>query len=377
MSKYYIFYHRADFDGFLSGYLIKKYFDRILSGKEEKNPILKYGIPLVPKNVEEIIYIPYNWNDTIDYRFREFSPEDYVVFADCVAYQRKDQPNIIDICGKLNENHLIIFDHHKSTKIFMEQNLQKFPKPFKLFDKPGMSSACRIVYKNLYNDTGMPTFIQMISDHDIWYQDNGEWEDRTVPFQYGMRYIADFDFKKIETAENLFGKLFQLEVLKSNPGEINSNISKIISFGKAAVEVIRKRNVDVFRANGFRGHFKLPDKGIYLNAVFVSDYMNNSKLFEDACDFGLCREEDPDIDIWVLLRYDFRYSGYDITVFSKKDGIDAAEICGYLGGGGHAKVAGAQPGILEVRKVAKLSPSEEQTYDVTVQKGNRLSFQNN
>lgn len=146
-----IIHHNKDMDGYSSGAICKlKYPEAKLIGWDYKDPI----------------------PDFEQFRGKE------VIMIDITFPLEK-----LKDLGKLS-NQLTVIDHHISFKRQYDEDLKAWDK-FLYIYKDGIA-ACEIGWKYLFPDKPVPYAITLIGRYDTWRQDEGDWQNETLPFKYYM-----------------------------------------------------------------------------------------------------------------------------------------------------------------------------------------------
>jgi len=155
--KVVIWYHKADFDGYLSAYLLHKYFTTDC----EESPFLPKF-----KDAEKFVYVPYNYTDSIRDSIEFVASDDVLIFADVLPYSRKDQATILDIAQGQNKGNVYLFDHHVSAVNYLNApENKKILSDREVHDNcvVGMSSSM-LLYISLYLLTNTSQVLKKASD---------------------------------------------------------------------------------------------------------------------------------------------------------------------------------------------------------------------
>lgn len=271
-------YHSRDLDGFASGAIIKR----------------KYP---------EAKLIGYDYGQSID--LPEWHPEP-IVMADVSMPMDK----MVEIARLCNWQFTWI-DHHKSA--IKEYN--DFTANGESFCKAVLQdgiSAAEIAWKYFFPEEEMPEGILLLGEYDTWRnQDADRWENRIMPYQFGMRSICSSP----ETFPwDLVVGMFDV-----------AGTEEIIQKGKTILEYQRAQDERACKSS-----FEAPFEGlraICLNAGGVS-----SQTFKSVYD-----ESKHDL----MMPFFFNGSFWTVSLYTTKD-IDCSEIAKRKGGGGHRKAAGFQ-----------------------------------
>ncbi len=371
--KYWIFYHRADMDGCASAYLIHRYFKQRLEGNDTCVKI--ETLPIEDGNTR-FEYIPYNYNDNVDKTITKFKRGDYVIFADCLLYQKETQPTVIDIAKIVGEGHVSVFDHHATAIEWINDHIDDIREnDIRCCCAKGFG-ACELVqsalFPNTLRDANPFMAITLISKHDVWNNANKEeCETKVVPFMHYLKYCVSIDLADINSIVELFDRLCDRpDDILTDTNDRNI-VEACITEGKLARNIIRNRNLSIWRTTGFVSHVDFQTVGVSCLAAICSDYLQNSTVFEDAIEAGLL--DSTGIDMFILLRYEFKnqkhepnnpwmHPAYGITIYSKNEAYDGGKICASLGGGGHVGAAGGYPKCIEIREFKRSDPSMPRDY---------------
>lgn len=332
----YVFYHCADLDGFMSGLQLKFVFEH-----------LRKKVITVPFNYEKEAFI-------FDRKLEDVVESgDIIVFTDVFYSIENKLKETYEYYEKLHNKgvKIKVIDHHGTTINLIKQIpfIDSSSSTVELKDKNNLNqngykvSAAYLVlmeYKQLLSQN--EEFINLISDYDVFNWDDKErWEDRILPFQFGIRGHHDIiNMKRIE--EN---KIYK-DMIKNN-GKIMIEVESVINDGKAILRYIHNRNKIVGEKMVF-GECKLYNREYDENnneeplykfekCAIVSDYCNSSMIFEDK--LGV---EYSDYNLLILCRPDIEKPNFtSISIISpRSDLIDASELCKVFGGGGHKGIGG-------------------------------------
>lgn len=334
-------FHGRDMDGWASGNMIKHAFLRTeefnsFYDGSEMSPIFQYVTAPV-----EVHDIPYNYegirdiiNQVVDLKAR--SPCNCLcIFSDVSPVGSDDE--LIEYL--LTIARVMIFDHHISW-------IRMLPKyspmlVYGLFST--IYSGCELVYTALFGkNRQFPPVISFIGRYDVWDRSNYQlWHDVYYAFNIGA-YLT----MQIRTTDNL--KCYNLNSAPYLLNVVFGNIdpSAVIKIG------LERREADV-ATHLILPWFKCTLQVIsYIyepgsttqviecevpNCCCVNGVRGNSVIFEDI--LGVDGFED--INIGVLLSRNLYDSLYKVSLMTTKD-FDVSLLCELLGGGGHAKAAGAE-----------------------------------
>ena len=273
----YVFYHKVDLDGFVSGGLTRYYLEVI-------------------KN-QPVEMIPINYTDSIDWSV--FTPGDNLYMVDFHIPP--------EYFSKLDELDITIIDHHESfLKNLGNKKLKK-----------GIISigeaACSLVWKYFY-DEDVPKAVQLWSKYDVWDKDE-YWESETLPFQYGSRTL--------ELDPSLYFNTWRY-LISHKQLDDKKWVNELIKIGKSIIKYEYQENLKNLQSYGFDAEFQ------GMRALCLNTASKGSQLFEPLWD-----ENKYDI----MFKFVNLGGRYEITLYTTKD-IDVSEIAKKYGGGGHVNAAG-------------------------------------
>jgi hypothetical protein len=370
----FLFYHKADLDGYLSGYLLKRY---ILNENKKDNKctyvsddkvdlsVIQEYIKNTGSGVNNVIYsIPYNYDDYIDIDKIEqvlnmVGVYDVkVYFVDCSPHQKN---GYFEKLYSILKGNLIIIDHHTTAieyiKNFENENgRERIISGLRMLQYSGcelttiyisMCSKCISTCGNgeeidrFYKE--LPDFIKLLGRYDVYDVDckDYNWGSEIIPFQYGFRtHVKDLtDIINInDTIEKLliFNKSNQIFSLE----QVKEMVNVICTEGFAVLNYIKNRNKTLLKDNGCKSEvcfiynsFREDEIKINKKAYWASDHSNNSLIFgDDYCN--------PDV-LYLLIGHNLRSNKYKISLYSVPHSeIDVSKIAKCMGGGGHKHAAG-------------------------------------
>ena len=286
-----IVYHRIDFDGICSYAIARRYLE---------------------KRGYEITSFPYNYGDEI--------PDIQVLCA-------FNKVLILDVCLPVEDMEtlaravkieptfdVIWCDHHKSSIEAAEASgYTELPGNRHI----GKVAACELTWTYLYSRE-IPYIVKILSAYDVWDKERLDWENETLPFQYGLRRryalrVDDFygDFEKL---------------LKNN------NASEITKEGRIILDYIRQSGSKGVSQYGF--------------TVTVGD--GHKELCCITNKFGALAFEDElrrlDIGIAVCVNR-LRKDLYNVSMYGVEE-KNTLDLSKYMrenyGGGGHFNAAGGR-----------------------------------
>ena len=281
----YCFYHKADFDGKCSAFIVRKYFKEDFSRKEDCVLVgVNYG-------EEEKIWKYLDLMDTktpilmVDFSIQPFSE----------MYNR--------LISKFP--HFVWIDHHKSA---IEAHHNHGGRVGGL-RRVGIG-ACQLCWEYFYPGKNIPLFIKLLAEYDVWNHS----DPRTVPFQYGLRYERNTSPYNTKLWESLFNE---------------ENVNKIVDRGKIIYEWEKRSNEKYVKSYSFEVEFE------GLKCIACIRGGANSSLFDSIWD-------ESKYDVMMLLSYNGNTKLWTVSLYSTKEGIDVSKIAEKYGGGGHKGAAGFQ-----------------------------------
>jgi oligoribonuclease NrnB/cAMP/cGMP phosphodiesterase (DHH superfamily) len=351
----YLYYHNADIDGYLSGYvvkrhLVKKYPDaRLTTGRTN----------LIEEKCKHIICSrPYNYGDKLNVDISDMieSKKKYIkvraIFVDCCAYG--DKENYFDKLYSLLKDDLVIIDHH-ATAIDFIQNYEREHSVkvtgsldtgyaacaltamyIALSDDLSTSSDYEELYERLSYEA-LPDIIKLASDWDIHKMESQDynWDEEILPFQYWLR-TKILDYKDIITENPYVNDLLDNAVWLEN-GVPTSYLYNACNEGRSILAYLKTRNQNVLQRYGRRCEVEFCGKGpAEIKKCFcVTDYLNGTQIFSDN---GMYNDTSL---IYVIIRPDIFKGIYEISLFSTPESnIDVSRIASNMYGGGHTHAAG-------------------------------------
>jgi hypothetical protein len=387
----FLFYHRADLDGYAGGYILKNYL--INKKKEEWNVTdetfninNRDNIKSLVSKDNTLFIRPYNYDDDInideieqvinmkhsvivdidgDERPIVLIHEVKAYFVDCSPHEKN---NYFKKLYSLLKDNLIIIDHHKSSMDFIsdfeiENNV--VISGVRMTKYSGCELASLYIRRHNYEDDedgydetayeNVNTWIKLIGRYDVWDEENKkyDWNNEILPFQYWMR--SQINLKDlINTDKMLFYKLSNVPFpdLAFNP-----IYGSILEQGKAIIKYITGRNKSIFIRNGHQTavEFLLKETDSIVvykggnwfpsSAYWVTDYQNNSLLFSDNGEYT-----NPEI-VYMVISQNIFDNYYNISIYSIPDStIDVSEIARHMRGGGHKHAAGFKADVVKYDK---------------------------
>lgn len=177
-------------------------------------------------------------------------------------------------------------------------------------------AACEGAWKHLFPGEEMPTGIKLLGEYDTWRnQDKDRWENRILPYQFGMRMHCNspetFPWDKVA----------------------GIGCEQIVNDGITVLKYQREQN-----AKACKSSFEFEFEG--LRAICLNGGGFNSDVFKSVYD-----ETKHD----VMMPFMFNGKFWTFSLYTTKDEIDCSVIAKKRGGGGHKKAAGFQ--VNDVREI--------------------------
>lgn len=286
-----IVYHRIDFDGICSYAIARRYL--------ENN-----GYAVTP--------YPYNYGDEAP-DIQELCSYDTVIIVD-VCLPAEDMAALARAIKTDPTFDVIWCDHHKSSVEAAEAGGYMELPGNRHIGKP---AACELTWEYL-NTEETPYIVKILSAYDTWDKERLDWENETLPFQYGLRRRYAL---RAEEFYNDFGKLLE-----------DSEASDVVNEGRIILDYIRQ--------SGSKG------VGLYGFTVTVGD--GHKALCCLTNQFGALAFEEElrrlDIGIAVCVNR-MRKDLYNVSMYGV-EGKNTLDLSRYMrenyGGGGHFNAAGGR-----------------------------------
>lgn len=277
-----VYYHSIDFDGISSAAIIReKYPDATFIGYD-------YGQPLELPEVNVPVIM-------VDVSLPMHSMRNLGIEADGFLW----------------------IDHHKTAIDDYNNNyvtgreLEPLIKPVHWVGK----AACEITWEYFFPEQPVPHAIKLLGRYDVWdMSDLHLWENRILPFQYGMRAVC-----------NNLGT-FPRGLLNNDSATIH-RIDEIIEIGESIMHYQEMQNEKMAQSIAFEAIWK-GFKVILMNVGGA-----NSKMFDSVYDPK--KHE-------LMMPFVFTGKHWKVSIYSTHDHIDCGDIARSMGGGGHHSAAGFQ-----------------------------------
>lgn len=281
-----IIHHNKDMDGFCSGAVCKlKYPEARLIGWDYKDPIPD---------------------------FKQFKMEDIIMID--ITFPIDKLLELASISRTLT-----VIDHHISFKKDFELSWTNEVKEFPAVNKWGSidyiykdrAAACEIGWEFLFPDKPIPFAVTLLGRYDTWRQEEGNWDEETLPYQYGMRNICS----SVET--------FPAYLLTKYTS--SADLLSIIWDGQTILSYQQQQDRMACERSAFEavidGH-----KAICLNTRAFSSNTMKSVYNPEVHD--------------VMLGFEFTGTKWSVSLRGDKPHIDVSLIAKKRGGGGHKAAAG-------------------------------------
>ncbi len=275
-------YHSKDLDGYCSGAIVKrKYPDAIMIGYDYGQELDMLNIPEGSKIIMIDVSLPM---------------AEMLKLAQHSGYQLTWIDHHI---SAINDYNKFIGDGESFCTAVLENGI----------------AACEGGWKHLFPDEKMPTSVKLLGEYDTWRnQDNGRWNYKIMPFQYGMRMCCSSP------------ETFAPELLYQDDEAMDYAIGAIINTGNTILAYQKTQNERACKSS-----FEIEFEG--LKAIALNNGGANSQVFESVYD-----ESKHD----VMIPFVFTGKHWTFSLYSTKPEIDCSIIAKSKGGGGHKQAAGFQ-----------------------------------
>lgn len=286
-----IIYHHKDFDGHASGAVLKRAYP-------------------------DAQMVPYDYGEPFD--IESVLHGEKVIMAD-VSFPMDKMMQLAERC----QGNFVWIDHHKSAIDDFTLRSKGIVPKMTAFLQVGIA-ACELCWKWCFPDKEVPFAIKLLGMYDTWRQNEGNWEDEILPFQYGMR-VENF------TADNFPEWCFG----NSDDDIIEAHI--LIGIGNKILAY--QKNQNIYNAQ-YAFEARLNIEGTNFRAICINKAPHNSMSFDPVWD-----EEKYD----VMVPFGFDGKSWAFSFYTTKENIDCSWIAKQFGGGGHKQAAGAKSD--DLRKV--------------------------
>lgn len=308
-----VIYHSKDLDGITSGYLLKTFLSH--------------------KGIDADTF-GYDYSDEIPNEIKLLNGKN-IYMAD-VTFPI-DLMIILSMC-----NDVKLFDHHETFKLKVTDFIHKFTDITKFeYHYDITKSACEIVYDYI-KDNGFSTnfvldsVVSLIGNYDVYRDYNNDinnWENKVMPFQYGMISKTSIDIEKFPDFISFDDDISE----EDNISNICFLFDSIMGNGYSIYRYLISQNKSIAKKS-FLAHPKEgPLKGY--NVLCLNVFFGSLSTVESVYDESIH-------DIVLLFHYDGLK--YNCSLRTTKD-IHLGLIAQQFGGGGHRKASGF--GIEDIKEV--------------------------
>lgn len=272
------FYHAGDWDGRVSGAIIRKFFN--------------------PDNFTKLTLHPVNYGDTYDAIFSAVDKDDTVFMVDLAM---KPISNMVKLANQCKE--LVWIDHH-SDSINMAKEIGFNPNGLRV---DGIA-ACLLTWQWFYGDSVAPEGLILLAKYDVGCRD----DDRIKTFQAGMEITPKSPKSKI------------IELLLNDDKD---TFDTIMRDGPIIREYQKHRYIDTAKANGFDIDFG-DYRAFAINGFVEIDDLIDEEIYDSS-------------KYSFLMIFEKRKGWWKFSLRSRgNDSVDVSAICRMFGGGGHAQASG-------------------------------------
>lgn len=280
------------------------------------------------KHKIHVDYIGYNCNDEVDISM--FKNKRILVVD--FSFNKENLIKIRSVCRKI-----MILDHHESARK-------------ELYNVEGCyvdirESGATLAWKYFFPNEKIPRFVEYVKDRDIWIYKYREYSE---PMYYGINYKLFKSFKDyVDYIED------------------DNKVDELIKIGKIEMNK-NKEWIDDITHNYKKGFINIGGIEYYIvflelyTPYLISEISEKLYLNHSNIDFTLCwyRDKDNTIPIFLenlgdykIIRWLYGPQKYYVSLRTKKDHINLAEISKQLGGGGHVKAAGAVFDVIPTKRI--------------------------
>jgi len=272
----YIYYHSNDLDGKMSAAI---------------------ALIALKGSIEAVILCPINYGEP--FSFEHIKYDDNVYVLDFCFQPFEKMIELKSRCYKL-----IWIDHHVSAL----KNAEAWKFECDGIRRDGVG-ACQLTWDYFFDITpNPPVIVRLLAQYDVWdFHDN-----RTLPFQYGMR-IKETD---------------PLSLMKYLPN--NLHIHAVVDDGNIILKYTSIENKEYVQSYSFETSID------GYTALAMNIGKGSSRLFD-----SVTREYDLFI---TFCRTPF--NNWSVSLYSRRKDVDCSEVAKKYGGGGHFSAAGFSCEIL-------------------------------
>lgn len=273
------FYHSADLDGHCSGAIVKR-------------------------NYPECEMLGINYGQDFPFASLAQDKKETVFMVDFCLQPFIDMIKLNSMCT------LTWVDHHARGSIDEAQANGFIASGGQLIEIG--KAGCELAWEYFYSKESIPLAVHLLGRYDVWDHN----DDRTLPFQYGMRQFNDTRPDNHELWTNVF-----------KGGEF---INKVLNDGKLLLHYELTQNEKFCRAYAFETEIN------GLKAICANRGFTNSKLFA-----YIYTTDKYDLMI-TFVRLKLPAQKWTVSLYSTKENVDCGVIAKQFGGGGHKGAAGFQ-----------------------------------
>lgn len=263
----------------------------------------KCSAAIVRRAHPDAVCIAVDYGDDTDALFKQVGPEDRVYVVDFCFYRGDDSGALMrDLAARCAD--LVWIDHHKSSIANCGH-----------IGLPGLrrvgTAGCELTWEHMNPGRRLPEPVRLLGRYDVWDRtDTKAWDERILPFQYGMRT------KALPPEDPVW-----LAYLGDDPVLLDRTIAE----GRVVLAYQRAQDAETIRGRGFEteldGHAAIAcntaDKG---SGLFATRY-------------------DPKRhDLMLAFGWDGRK--WSVGIYTTKAGVDCSALAAKHGGGGHKGAAG-------------------------------------
>ena len=303
-----IYYHSADADGKLSGFLMKW--------------AIEENIIKMDRRFEKIEMVPFNYNFSI---FWDSIHVDDIVFWLDVSAKPEEMEDMYDIInGKM-----IWIDHHSSIEETHSNVHLKCPG-IRNFKK----AACQNVYdflatkgtftpeqENIFKN--MKSFVDIVGTLDIWdksvVNSEDEWELDYLSITYALNSLTT------DPSTDIGIKFWKSFIGECIDGTVSELIEDLREDGRVILSYVNIRNRDLCRSYGFSAQLE------GLNVFALNQGIAGGHTFR--CVNG-------NYDAFVSFVKSGKKNNYSVSVYTNDNDIDLNDKLGHIGFKGHPGAGG-------------------------------------
>lgn len=273
------FYHSGDWDGIMSGAILRKRFNE--------------------DNFVKLNLHPINYGEDYDEKVFKVVEKDDIVYM--VDFAMKPIKKMVKLAKQCKE--LVWLDHHADT-IRMADEIGFNPSGRRVDGTAG----CILTWQWFFPTEPVPEGLNLIGKYDVWNLD----DERIKPFYAGMELAS-------HSPKSMIAEM----ILRDNKAVFND----ILNQGEIIRSYQRKQYLESAKHNGFEIDF-----GDY-KAFAINGFVD----IDDLIDEGLFDQSKYSF----LLMFEKRTDWWKFSMRSRGDGcVDVSAICRRFGGGGHKQASG-------------------------------------